>query len=137
MLVLDTSLIISFFNNSDVFHSQAVEKFKNFEKDKKRLLVTNYVLNEAVTVMLRKANLTKSKELLEFLLEYKNMEIFHIDADGFMEVVKTFKNQKSYLSFTDCSLLWMAKYYGFKIETFDKNLDSELEKLAGRKRSRR
>ena len=112
MIVLDTSVIISFFDNEDVFHSKAVKMLEAFEKEGKRLLITNYVLNEAVTVALRKAGLTKSKELLEFLLEYKNAEIFHVDAKGFMEVVKTFKNQKSNLSFTDCSLLWLAKYYG-------------------------
>ena len=137
MIVLDTSVIISFFDEEDVFHPKAAKLFKEFERDGKRLLITNYVVNEAVSVAIRKAGLAKSKELLEFLLEYKNGEIFHVDAKGFMEVVKTFKTQKSTLSFTDCSLLWLARYYGFKVETFDKKLNSELEKLAGKKRSRR
>ncbi len=129
MIVLDTSIIISFFDVEDVFHDAAVEKFEMFEKKKKRILITDYILNEAVTVMLRKRGLNNSKLLLEFLLEYKNMEIFHIDADGFMEVVGTFRNQDSKLSFVDCSLLWLARYYGFKIETFDKDLQKELKKL--------
>ena len=129
MIVLDTSAIISFFHSKDVFHEKAVQMFKGFESEGKRLMVTNYVINEAVTVMLRRSGLKKSKELLEFLLDYKNMEIFHVDANGFHEIVETFRAQDTSLSFTDCSLLWLAKDYGFKIATFDKNLLSELKKL--------
>lgn len=137
MIVLDTSLIISFFDEEDVLHQKAVKIFEEFEKEGKQLLLTDYVLNEAVSVTLRKGGLDKSKELLEFLLEYKNMEIFHVDADGFMEVINIFKEQKDNLSFIDCSLLWLAQAYGFRVETFDKNLLSELEKMKETKHSRR
>ncbi|MDD2655777.1 MAG: PIN domain-containing protein [Candidatus ainarchaeum sp.] len=137
MIVLDTSLIISFFDEEDVLHQKAVKAFEEFEKGGDQLLLTDYVLNETVSVTLRKGSLDKSKELLEFLLEYKNMEIFHVDANGFREVIKVFREQKDNLSFIDCSLLWLAHAYGFRVETFDKNLLSELEKIKETRRSRR
>lgn len=137
MIALDSSFIISFFHENDIFHNEAVERFRSLEKEGQTMLVTNYVINEAVTVMIRKQNLAKSKEFLEFLLDYKMVEVFHIDRDGFMEVIEIFKKQEGDLSFTDCSLMWLHDLYGFKVETSDKKLLSELEKVKAAKHSRR
>lgn len=127
MIVLDTSVVIAFFNDKDTLHHDAVKKFKEFEKQDRHLLISNYILNEALTVMLRKRGLEKSKQMLDFLLNYKKLEIFHLESQGFFEVINEFKNQTDKLSFVDCSILWMTKTHGFKIATFDKNLTDYLE----------
>lgn len=129
MILLDTSLIISFFNDQDVLHSKAVEKFKEFEKENVRLAMSDYILNEAITVMLRRRGLEKSKEMLDFLLNYKRLEVFHLDERGFFEVIEQFKNQTDMLSFVDCSILWMVKIHGFDFATFDKNLIEQIGKI--------
>jgi len=126
MLLLDTSLLIAFFNDKDVFHSKAVEKFKEFEKQRRNLAISNYILNEAITVMLRRRNLQMSKQMLKFLLNYDKVEVFHVDEKGFFDIIEVFNNQKDTLSFVDCSIVWMAKKHGFAVATFDKNLEKEI-----------
>lgn len=129
MILLDTSFIISFFNENDVFHEKAVKSLREYEKQNKRFAVSNYIINEALTVILRKRSLKSAKDLLDFLLNYKRLEIFHVDDKGFFKIIELFKNQKNGLSFTDCSLIWMAKDYGFTVATFDKQLLNILKEL--------
>lgn len=126
LILLDSSVILAFFNEEDFFHDASVELFKRYEEDGRDLAVSDYILNECLTVMLRKRNLTESKILLDFLLNYKKLELFYLDEDGFMETIEEFKEQKDNLSFIDCSIMWMVKKNGFEVATFDKNLIKEL-----------
>ena len=128
MILLDTSVIISFFNEEDVLHGKAVEKFAEFEKEGRNLAVSSYILNEAATIMLRKGGLERAKKMLDFLVDYERLEVFHVDGEGFFEVVAAFKAQDDGLSFVDCSIVWMAKAHAFEVATFDKNLLERLEK---------
>lgn len=128
MILLDTSVIISFFNEEDVLHAKAVEKFTEFEKEGRNLAVSSYILNEAATVMLRKGGLERAKRTLDFLMDYERLEIFHVDEQGFFETVAAFRAQDDGLSFVDCSIVWMAKAHGFEIATFDKNLLEQLKR---------
>ncbi|MEW6748891.1 MAG: PIN domain-containing protein [Candidatus Micrarchaeota archaeon] len=128
MMLLDSSHLIALLNEEDVFHEEALRKMDGLEKSGRGLAISDYILNEAVTVILRKRGLEKAKETLDFLLDYKQLEIFHMDEKGFAEVVKEFREQKDHLSFVDCSILWMAKRHGFGVLTFDKNLLAELGK---------
>lgn len=92
------------------------------------MAISDYILNECLTVILRKKNLAKSKKILDFLLNYKNMELFHLDQMGFFATIDEFNNQTDNLSFIDCSILWMARRNGFEVATFDKNIIKELKK---------
>jgi len=128
MILLDSSVILAFFNEEDMFHAKAIQLFKSYEKEQKSLAISDYILNECLTVMLRKRNLKESKRMLDFLLNYRNLELFHLDADGFMSSIDEFKNQEDHLSFIDCSILWMLKKNRFEVATFDKNLLKEIKK---------
>ena len=106
-----------------------MQLFKTYEKESDNLAISDYILNECLTVMLRKRNLDESKRMLDFLLNYKNLELFHLDENGFMSSIDEFKNQTDNLSFIDCSILWMVKKNRFELATFDKNLIKEIEKI--------
>jgi predicted nucleic acid-binding protein len=127
MILLDSSVILAFFNEEDMFHDKSVELFKEYEKHGRSLAVSDYILNECLTVMLRRTNLKKSKDMLDSILNYDNLELFHLNDDGFMATIEEFKNQNDGLSFIDCSILWIAKKNGFQVATFDKDLITELK----------
>lgn len=129
MIVLDTSILISLLNEKDIHHNAAVELFKELEKKDEGLAISNYIINEAVTVMLRRRGLEMAKLLNDFLLNYKKLEVFHIDEKGFSEILDIFNKQSDHLSFTDCTIVWMAKKQGFTVKSFDDNLLIEIENL--------
>jgi len=133
MILLDSSHIIALLNEEDLFHDEAIRKMDEIEKSGHSLAISNYIVNEAVTVMLRKRGLEKAKATLDFLLNYKRLEVFHIDENGFSEVVEEFQVQKDSLGFVDCSILWMVKRHGFGVMTFDKNLIEQID--ASRKKN--
>ncbi len=127
MILLDSSAILALFNEEDMFHEQSVKMFKEYENSERSLAISDYILNECLTVMLRKKDLSKSKQMLDSLLNYENLELFHLNEDGFMATIEEFKNQDNGLSFIDCSILWIAKKNGFQVATFDKDLLKELK----------
>lgn len=92
------------------------------------LLISDYVFQETVNVVLRKSGLAAAIEVGEFLLEADHTELVFA-SDDFFEHWRRFQNQdkaeaKS-LSLVDASLLSLAGTYdGAPIATFDKGFDN-------------
>jgi len=124
-MILDTSIFVAFFHDKDIHHEEAAEIFKKAEK--RKIIISDFLLNEIITVLLRKTGLKKTKKILDFLLNDETLVIRHTSRDEFFEIVDIFKNQNDHLSFVDCSILWLSDQYGLDVATFDKELEKEID----------
>src|SRR3989338_339354 len=124
-MIVDSSVFISFYSEADVHHKEAVEIFKKIENSV-QIIISDYILNEIISVLLRKFGLKNSLEVLDAILNSSSLYIRHTSEEEFYEIVEVFKNQKDNLSFIDCSILWLAIKSNLEINTFDKNLKKEI-----------
>lgn len=90
-------------------------------------MVNDFIIDEVVTVLQLKAGYEKASMVLELLLNNESVEFQSTPKEEFFEIAEYFKKQKSKLSFTDCSIVLLARRSGARIITFDKKLD-EIEK---------
>lgn len=120
-MIIDTSVYLAFYHKPDVHHEKAVEIMRGLGPDQ-RILISDLMVNELLTVAMRKASLDKSKEILNALLNSQNIFIHHTGKAEFYEIAEIFARQKSGLSFVDCSIIWLSRFTNSEVATFDKNL---------------
>ncbi|GEM_PF-4886003 len=126
-MILDSSAIIAFHSESDVHHKDAVELFTKLEKEDNSLIISDYIINKTISVILRKNSLEKSLAVLDSIMNHQKISIHHTSQEEFYEILEVFKKQKESLSFIDCSILWLATKSNLKVCTYDKNLEKELK----------
>jgi len=123
MILLDSSLIVAYSNEADENHEKALKIIKDLERGKYGTpIITDYIFDEIVTVMLVKTkNLKKVLELGEALLN--SALLFKVDEEIFHLAWNIFKEQrKPRFSFTDCTIIATCKVNGIRnIATFDQD----------------
>ena len=120
MILLDASYFLALVNEKDVHHQKAKEIAERIQKEEYgKILTTDHILDESISVSLRKLNKEKSLILGKNIMESVPYLISHkhhlIKAWAYYE--KTTEN----FSFTDCLSIIIC--LSFKIEyiaTFDK-----------------
>ena len=122
MILLDSSLIIAYSNKSDVNHEKAIKIMKDVDRGRYGTpVITDYIFDEVVTVMLLKTkNLLEVVKLGETLINATLL--FRVDENVFKLAWEIFKKQsKPRFSFTDCTNIATCRLYGITtIATFDK-----------------
>ncbi|MBU6392252.1 MAG: type II toxin-antitoxin system VapC family toxin [Candidatus Micrarchaeota archaeon] len=126
MIFIDTSLIVAYANAEDEFHSRAVEIVTEIDGGKYGMgVITDYIFDEIMTTLLaRTRNLKLVVENGNKLLDATLFINLNIDSDIFGSTWKIFKEQqKSRLSFTDCSIIATCRANGIaNLATFDRAL---------------
>jgi len=124
MIFLDSSLIVAYLNEADGQHAKALQVVKDVDRGKYGTpVITDYVFDEVVTVMLVKTkNVGQVTELGEKLLG-ANL-LFRVDEGLFNLAWNIFKGQqKPMLSFTDCTSVAVCRSNGISnMATFDEDL---------------
>ncbi len=129
MIILDSSLIISYFNERDENHKKAVEAIEKISTLKYGTsYITDYIFNEIVTVALIKLK-DKNKAVYIGNALLNAFELLEVDNKIFLDAWKVFKEQKdTALSFTDCTIISTMRYKEMiYLATFDK----EFKKIEG------
>ncbi len=124
-MIIDSSVLVAFYNENDAHHKKAVEIIGDL--DKETSFISDYIVNETISVALRKIGLEKAKGIVEFLMNKRNLIVGYTSQEDFKEVVEIFKNQSGGLSFVDCSIVYMAKTMNMEVASFDKNLLDEIK----------
>jgi len=122
MIVLDSSFIIAYKIKNDKHHEKALEIMVDIAEGKYGMpIISDYIFDEIVTVILNKASFQDASEIGNMLII--SADISYMDKDLFNNSWKTFQDQENTkLSFTDCSILTLMKNKGIKqIATFDKD----------------
>ncbi|MDD5337591.1 MAG: PIN domain-containing protein [Candidatus ainarchaeum sp.] len=124
-MIVDTSVFFGLYHEHDVHHEEALGIFRRMGEN---ILLSDFMLNELASVVLRKTGIEKANAMLDTLLEMDGLVLHYTTKQEFSEILSLFRNQKNgdNLSFVDCSIIWLARHYGAKVATFDKNLQERL-----------
>ena len=125
MLLVDSSVLIAYYHEGDSQHEKASSAMQGKNAD--RFLVNDCIIDEVATVLQIKAGREKAKLALDALLNTEAVVFQHTTEEEFFEIVEYFKSQKTKLSFTDCSIVLLARRSGAKVVTFDGKLQKALE----------
>jgi predicted nucleic acid-binding protein len=124
----------------DQYHDQAQAVIQTISKQEFRLVTTDYVIDEALTMLItsRKAGYHFALNLLKFLSgKGKNRPAVHtefISQDRFHQSIEVFRryNRDKTWSFTDCTSFAVMKELKIKTAfTFDDHFDQMGFKILG------
>jgi predicted nucleic acid-binding protein len=104
----DTSFLVAFYNKSDGNHTKAREFMKLC--DKITFIITDYIFDEFLTVLLVRGNKLLSIEAGEKILKDNNFSIIKVDNEVFQKawiIYQSFKDKN--WSFTDCTSYVLMK----------------------------
>ena len=124
MVLLDSSFLIAYYNQTDIHHKKSFEIMKEIGSGEYgQPIIPDSVFNEVVNVLFnRLKNHSMVVKVCEDILSFTT--IFHSNELLFKESWKIFKEQSDFtkLSFTDCSIIALMKKENIKkIATFDKD----------------
>ena len=110
MIVLDSSFLIAFHNESDVHHSKAVGVMDRLVAGEwGSALLLEYVFLEVVTVLRMRLDLSSAVSMAEALLRAREIE-FVPCSEVFLEAFETFRTERgSALSFVDAAIAAVAR----------------------------
>jgi predicted nucleic acid-binding protein len=121
MIFLDSSFLIACKIENDEHHKKSIDFLIKLIEDKEEIAISDYVFDEVVTVIFGKTkNLGMAIETGNVL---KKIKLFRVDDIIFESSWIIFVNQeKTKLSFTDCTTISLMKKEGIKkLATFDED----------------
>ncbi|HAR46526.1 MAG: hypothetical protein A2X56_13630 [Nitrospirae bacterium GWC2_57_13] len=117
---LDTSALVAFFDANDGNYQRSRVFFRSLPKEKIRVIISDYVLDECITMVLSRAGHSAAVRAGEFLLSSRIVELVWLDEAVKMESWEYFrKHADKVYSFTDCTSFVLMKkmkvneYFGF------------------------
>jgi len=131
VVFLDTGFILAIRNSDDINHSKATALMKECLSGRfGSIIVSNFVFDETVTLTLVR---THNKNLVEdignYILNSPRIKLLHLSEPEFLATWELFLRYfENGLSFTDCSILVMAKLFesNVYIATFDRHFQGLL-----------
>lgn len=130
--IVDANIWIAYFDITDSLSSRAKKHILDFETSRQPVLLTDFIIQEVVTVLLYK-NMSKSvQQFMRYIHEQDYIEIVSIDTELWDNTIQFIEGRKftPKLSLTDWSLLFLANTYNFLLVTFDKQLSNTSKRLA-------
>ncbi|MCX6733749.1 MAG: PIN domain-containing protein [Candidatus Peregrinibacteria bacterium] len=124
MVILDSSVVIAIFKDSDVHHEKAKEIF--YREDD--LVIPTCALIEILSILKMKKGLDAVQKCTEFIYNAENIDIYEISNQLVDEAIQFYIKHKNNLSFTDTLLLALSNKTKIPLITFDQ----ELAKIAAK-----
>lgn len=119
---IDTSFFKAFVDEDDDFHTQAVRVLKILEQREAKLVTTNYVLDEAITLIRVRCGVLRVKDFQRALVALKPCKIIRVFGKDESGAWDWFWNDWHHLSFTDCVSFAVMKRLGLTdVATFDEH----------------
>ncbi len=107
---LDTSALAAFFDRKDRYNVETGMLFEKIALKKIRIVMTDYILNECITMILMRTNHSNAVKAAEFIFDSKAIELVWLDEPIKRKAWEYFKrhSDKKY-SFTDCTSFVLMK----------------------------
>jgi len=119
---VDSNFFIALFNPADNLHLRAIRASRKIEKDGFKLVLSNFIFLEVVTILSQKLSRRSATIFGKQLLSDRYLQLVHINRklNGLSwQIFSDVKNKN--ISFVDCSCLAVMKAEEVKlILTFDK-----------------
>ncbi len=123
--VVDSSVFIALYHEGDVHHADALNLLS--EAQELTMVVHPYVLQEVTSILVYRFGLEAARRFLNDVLLSPDVNIPPIDArrDGmrFLEIGKR-------MSLTDIALVELARVSGYRLLTFDKQMQVLASKMS-------
>lgn len=104
MVFIDTSAIIALFDKDDENHLKARTLLETIRKNRIKLLISDYVLDESITTALSRIGHDAAVKVGDFILTSSIIEFIWLDKPLKMKAWDYFKKHADKIySFTDCS----------------------------------
>jgi len=117
---VDTSFFKALIDKKDDFHEDALTILQNLKSQSCKLVTTNYVLDETITLILVRCGVRRVKDLQEKLVDLKILKVLRITHKDEKNSWDWFWNDWSRLSFTDCTSFALLKRIGLThVAAFD------------------
>lgn len=129
-ILIDSSVWVAYFDRDDSHTEQAKKILNECVDHSLVLLLTDYVIQEVVTVLLYKNKPALVERFMKYLDDEPLLEIVNIDAHHVQKTIQFAKTKKwsPKLSLTDWSLFFLAKNLDLQLATFDSQLDRAYRK---------
>lgn len=124
-LLIDSSVYIAFFKDSDFFHKESVALIEKLSEDKKvSIVLPILVFLEILNVLYKKLGAFDEKKLLNSFNKYEKVDLDFESAVDFMLLFK-----KVNLRTSDAIIAACAKMEDATLVTWDEELVKEAKKL--------
>ena len=123
MIFIDTSAFLGWYNRSDQLHALARPVWLNLETQGRRLYTSNFVLDETLTLLARRASHFFAAEQGEALYGSRTLTILRPAAQDELSSLTLFeKYADQKISFTDCVSFTLMRRAGLnQVFTFDQH----------------
>ena len=123
-LVIDSSVLIAFYHDDEDDHSLAVDILEKSREH--NIILYPYVIQEVVTILTYRFGLDMAMKFLSDLPRAENVFMPAVDLVGDIEY---FQKLNKKISFTDSSLVRLAKGLNAELVTFDRQMMSLVKKV--------
>lgn len=122
--LIDANVWIAYFNDKDSLYIRAKKKIDRINSQNGELILTDFLLQEIVTVFLYQKKVSLIDNFLKYIEEKENVKTLSVDSDFLTHTLSCIKKHKykPKMSLTDWSLLFLASNFDLKLITFDKQL---------------
>jgi len=121
---IDANIFVALYNKSDSLHNRATELWTVLRGAHAKLVTSDMVLSEALTVLRLRAGQKHAVIFGKIVFSKSHsLKIVYMNENSMKRSYRLFqKVTKKDISFVDCSVLTLAKMYKLKIASFDKTL---------------
>lgn len=123
-VIVDANVWIAYFDRNDSLSDHARSLLKSIFDQEGRIVITDFVIQEVMTVLLYKNKHHAAELFFQFVDDEDLIEIFHCDRTLLHQIIHfaAKKSWKQKLSFTDWSLAFLSHHFNMKLLSFDKQL---------------
>jgi predicted nucleic acid-binding protein len=124
-LFVDSAAWQALYAANDKYHALAARAFRELADQKITFCVTDYVFDEAITLLLNRVGHDAARRCGEWLLSSERVRFIRIDPDQWDEAWEIFKHyEDKAFSFTDCtSFVVMRQLRLHDAFTFDRHFE--------------
>jgi len=111
VIFIDTGAFLARYIERDQYHDVATEHWRTLQNDRRRCFTSNFVLDEAITLLARRSTYQFAAARARRLFESTSLSILRPDEDDELAALELFeKYADQSVSFTDCvSFVLMQK----------------------------
>lgn len=122
---VDTSLLVSVFEGDEARHDEAVQLLETLIRRKYRLIITDYIFDECITVINSRAGHSTAMQAGNFILNSNIVEFVWLAQEIKLRAWEYFvKHDDKGYSFTDCTSFMLMKEINLKYcLAFDKHFE--------------
>lgn len=130
-MFVDTNYFVALFNPFDALHRAALKTGRQIDAAGARLVISNFIFLEVVTVLAQRRGKDVAREAGEYLISNGAIETIHVDKSLNEASWQTFKYiREKNVSFVDASIIAILQGEGIRwLLTFDR---ADFRKLASR-----